>query len=100
MTTHEITSMAVTLSSQVTHATKNSEKYNGLLLRKEHDVDPAPDEGGQGLVQEVHLPHQDVGGLSSLRDLLHEVQIRLKLIKKYLFSYMMLCIHIILKDAN
>ena len=36
-----------------------------------------PDEGGQGFVQEVHLPHEDVGGLRSLRDLLHEVQIRL-----------------------
>ncbi len=36
-----------------------------------------PDEGRQGFVQEVHLPHEDVGGLRSLRYLLHEVQIRL-----------------------
>jgi hypothetical protein len=36
-----------------------------------------PDEGRQGFVQEVHLPHQDVRGLRSLRYLLHEVQIRL-----------------------
>ena len=38
---------------------------------------PIPDESGKGFVQEVHLPHQDVGGFGSLRDLLHEVQIGL-----------------------
>jgi hypothetical protein len=36
-----------------------------------------PDEGRQRFVQEVHLPHEDVRGLRSLRYLLHEVQIRL-----------------------
>ena len=38
-----------------------------------------PDEGGEGLLQEVNLANQDVGGLRTLRYLLHEVAINLQI---------------------
>lgn len=34
-------------------------------------------EGDYGLLQEVHFPHQDVRGLSTLRNLLHEIHVHL-----------------------
>lgn len=36
------------------------------------------DEGHEGLVEEVHLPHQHVGGLSVPGDLLHELVLQLQ----------------------
>lgn len=36
------------------------------------------DEGDDGMLQEVHLPHQDVGGFGPRRDLLHEVHVHLE----------------------
>lgn len=36
-----------------------------------------PDEGDDGPLQEVHFTHQDVGGLGSVRNLLHEVHVHL-----------------------
>jgi len=37
-----------------------------------------PDEGRHRLLQEVHLAHQDVGGLGARRDLAHELQVALE----------------------
>lgn len=37
-----------------------------------------PDEGGEGLLQEVNFTHQNVGGLGSFRYLLHKVAVNLK----------------------